>query len=246
MDETVSTVGLVGATPGDLPDPLCEADLTLHEIEPGSSGAHEALDLVFAVGTEPLLAALRDAPGVPVVPVAAGRGVPSIDARGLSDAVEDLVAGRWETETHPILDVAVDGESATRAAADVTLVTEQPAQISEYAVRSGGERVARFRADGVVLATPVGSAGYARRVGGPILAPGTGLVAAPVAPFATDPDHWVLGPDEVRVRVERDEAPVVLLADDRTVGPVDTTTPVSVSVADRATLAVLSGAGDRW
>jgi NAD+ kinase len=139
-----------------------------------------------------------------------------------------------------------DGGAVVRAAADATLVTERPAHISEFAVAADGEAVGTVRSDGVVVATPAGSAGYTRRIDGPVLGPGTGLAVTPIAPFATDPSRWVVGADGVRLRVERDDADVALLADDRivrTVGPGET---VTVGRVDTAVLAVLPACRTRW
>ena len=176
-------------------------------------------DFVLAVGEAALLSVARAGPAVPVLPVAAGRGVRSVPRGDLEGAVGALLAGEYDVESHPVCQIRVGDRSRATALLDCMLVTAEPAQISEYAVHAGEELVARFRADGVVVATPAGSSGYASRAGGPVVSPAADvLVAAPVAPFATDADHWVLPPGDVRVSVERDVAAVDLVADDRVVG----------------------------
>ncbi|MFB6083891.1 MAG: ATP-NAD kinase [Halorientalis sp.] len=206
------------------------------------------LDTVLAAGPDALVTVGADAflglaestgPECPVLPVDAGRGVRSVPLSAVDDAMGALVSGAGDTDPYPVVGVRVGDDRRARALADVTLLTAEPARISEYAVATDGTTVAQFRADGVVVATPAGSHGYARRVDAPVVAPATGVAAvAPVAPFATDADHWVLDLDTVSLRVERDEVPVELLADDRRIGGVDPGVPVSVSVVD--TLSVLS------
>jgi NAD+ kinase len=79
--------------------------------------------------------------------------------------------------------------------------------------------VARFRADGIVAATPAGTVGYARDAGAPVISPGSSVLAlVAIAPFATTLDHWVVPAEDVCITVERDDAVVDVLADDRTVG----------------------------
>ncbi|MFC4449690.1 ATP-NAD kinase [Halorussus aquaticus] len=148
----------------------------------------------------------------------------------LSSALDALLAREFDTDSRTLLAVTVDGERVGPALADVMLITAEPARISEYAVRSRGERVARFRADGVVVSTPTGSLGYGRNAGGPLLEPGSGVVGVvPVAPFAVNVDHWVLSADRpVTLTVERDEGEVSLLLDDRTVRRVSPHTAVEV------------------
>ena len=198
-------------------------------------------DALVTVGEDALsaLAARSDLPETPVLPVGSGRGVRSVPRSAVDDAVNALVDGRGETTPYPVLGVHVGDRHQARALADVTLLTAEPARISEYAVTTDGTTVAQFRADGVVVATPVGSHGYARRVDAPVVAHDTGVAAvAPIAPFATDADHWILDLDSITLRVERDEVPVELLADDRRVDGIDPGVPVSLSVVD--TLSVLS------
>jgi len=156
-----------------------------------------------------------------------------VPASALDSTARTLVAGGGTVRQDPVLGVDVAGDARGRALADVTLVTAEAARISEFSVATGGETVARFRADGVVVATPAGSAGYARRIDAPVVAPETGVAAVvPIAPFAIDADHWVVPLDDVTVRVERDEATVQLMADDRTLGQVDPGTQVTIRPVD--------------
>ena len=177
-------------------------------------------ELIVTVGERGLLDAVAAGVNGPMLPVAARECVPSVSRDSLDTALDAFLAGRYETTTRPVIS-ARSPLGETRALMDVMLVTAEPARISEYAVCRGGESVATFRADGVVVATPAGSRGYTRRAGGPVLAPELDVLAVvPVAPFSTDEDTWILPASELELRIERDETPVELLADDRTAGSV--------------------------
>ncbi|WP_246308306.1 NAD(+)/NADH kinase [Halosimplex rubrum] len=198
-------------------------------------------EAVVAVGEPALLAVARTGTDDPVLPVAAGASVRSVPREAVATGVADLVAGDYERAPHPLVDVRVGDRTRATALFDLMLVSAEPAQISEYAVERADDRVARFRADGVVVATPAGSSGYASDAGGPVLAPETDAVAVvPVAPFETDIDHWVLPPEGLSVSVERDETAVHLLADDRVVGPVEPHEPVRVTPAGSIAVAVVA------
>jgi NAD+ kinase len=172
---------------------------------------------VVVTAGEAALCGLADAPvDRPVLPVGAGLGLHGVPGPAATGAVEAVAAGDYRVCDHPTLELSVDGEPVAAAVLDASLITSEPARISEYAVRAGGDRVDRFRADGVVVATPAGSAGYASAAGGPLLGAGTGLAVAPVAAFSTAADAWVLVPP-IELTVERDEGTVTLLADDREV-----------------------------
>lgn len=178
-----------------------------------------APDAVVAAGEPAVVDLVRAGVDVPVLPFGAGRGLRSVPALGV-DAVAHLVTGSFDTVERPVLRASSPSGGAV-ALFDVMLVTDEPARISEYTVRSGGVRVDTFRADGVVVATPSGSTGYARAAGSPVVGPGTGVVSVvPISPFATNVDSWVLDTDGVSLVVERDETPVELLADGRPSGSV--------------------------
>lgn len=216
-DEEVgaATLGVVGE--GALADDVCETV----EAEAVRGPASEVLAAdpaaVVAVGESALLSLVRNGVSVPVLPIDAGPGYGGVARDAATEAVETLVGDEFETVRRTLLSVSVGGERVGRALADVTLVTAEPARISEYAVRARDEEVSRFRADGVVVSTPTGSHGYGRSAGGPILQPDTGVVGVvPVAPFAVDVDHWVVSAERpVELTVERDEGAVSLLLDDR-------------------------------
>ncbi|WP_435153498.1 ATP-NAD kinase [Haladaptatus sp. DFWS20] len=185
--------------------------------------------VVIAVGESAVIDLVRAGVSVPVLPVDVGPGVESVPAESIEPAIEALLAGEWTTNGRPLLSASVDGEHVATALFDATLVTSEPARISEYAVKADGDSVAQFRADAVVTATPAGSRGYARDAGGPVVQPGAGVLAVvPVAPFAIHVDDWVLrGP--VTLSVERDEDAVELLADDREICSVEPHEPVEIA-----------------
>lgn len=207
-------------------------------------------DVIVAVGEAALREAARavadgDAPPVPILPVGDGRH--AVDATLAAEGLDAVVAGLggpeasvegFERVGHPVL--AVEGAGDGRrllAAADVAFVTATPARISEYALAFPGGESVSVRADGVAIATPLGSDGYAAAAGGPVVSPGGGLSVVPVAPFTTRPDTWVAA-DGVRVTVEREEEPVALVADGTRRGTVEPHRPVRLETA--ATVDLLS------
>lgn len=239
----MTTVGVVGPDGRD----AVERALAAVEDAGGTARVGETesvfegdLDAVVAVGEPALLAVVRAGPSVPVLPIDAGPGVQSV----LGADVESAVAGLLDAPTtveRTLLSVDVAGEPVGPALFDVTLTTTEPAKISEYSVATGETAVANFRADGVVVATPAGSQGYARRADGPVVTPGLdAVVVAPIAPFAIDLDRWVLDlTDSVRVAVEREEVPVTLLVDDREIREVDSDDPVEIRPGESIAIAVV-------
>lgn len=246
MNDGEWLVGVVGDASDDISDPTdisASVDgVGAHPVEGDvETVLEESPDLIVTAGEQSLFAVARECPTAPVLPIDAGRGFPSVTrddvGRTITHAVDD-----GETLSYPVVRIEHDGAFIARAVTDVTLLSAQVAQISEYRLTDGDTEVARFRADGVVVATPAGSRGYARRVGSPIVSLESGVgVVAPIAPFATNADHWVLPLENVRLTVERDETEVSLLADDREVATVSAGEPVRVAPDGSVDIATVSG-----
>lgn len=239
MDEPV--VGVVGddvsgAVANAGAEPLYEAPTAIRDAGPTT---------VVATGASALSRLVDAGLSCPVVPVDVPR-LRAVPREAVTDAVTALIDGRYETASVPTL-VAKSPLDETRALFDVMLVASEPARISEYTIRSHGDRVATLRADGIVAATPSGSSGYARRAGGSVIA--TELNAAtvvPVAPFSTDAGHWVVPIDELTLTIERDETAVELLVDDRTVGKLKAGGSVRLTAGRPLTVALVASSAGRF
>lgn len=182
-----------------------------------------------------------------VVAVGADRLRHAVDPGGAAAAVVGLREGDVATARHPVVRVGVDGSPVDEAALEAALITDRPAKISEFTAAERSDGVAdplfRVRADGVVVATPIGSGDYAAAAGAPAIGPGTGVAVAAVSGFATQSEPWVVG-GTVEVTVERDEAAVALAVDGRerrTLGGGET---VAVTPSDAVSL-VRPGSIDR-
>ncbi len=165
-------------------------------------------DLLVTVGEDALVDCAARGESRPILPVGVETPL-SPPSEQLAAILDRLPTQPPTLEVRP-LSVTAGGSTST-AVFDVTLVTTEPARISEYTVSVGERTHATFRADGVVVATPLGSGGYARAAGGPLLEPGTGLAVVPIAPFATHTDSWMLD-SPLAVDVERDDS-VTVFAD---------------------------------
>ncbi|WP_336034221.1 hypothetical protein [Halobacterium yunchengense] len=186
------------------------------------------VDVLVALGEDALLDAVEAQAGTPVLPVDAGAGYGGVARDDLPEALADVATGDYEVRDQPTLSATVGGEE-TRALADVHLVTDEPARISEYAIRDGDDDVDTVRADGVVAATPAGSRGYASDAGGPLLSGDADTVAVvPIAPFRVAKPRWVLGPP-VSLTVVRETAAVAVFADGRDAGYATPDEPVELA-----------------
>jgi len=198
-------------------------------------------DAIVAVGTSAVTGLVGGdrVPDVPILAVDAGDGFPVTDE--VAASVAALRAGRYTTVDNPVFRVSVAGDHAGYAVLDAMVVTSDPGRISEYRVASDAE-LGTVRADGVAVATPAGSHGYARSAGGPLLRPGSAAIAVvPVAAFTMSPDRWVVDLEETVEIAGKRDVPVSLLVDDerREIRP---NRPVTVTASDSISLVVPDGA----
>ncbi|EDM79938.1 ATP-NAD kinase [Plesiocystis pacifica SIR-1] len=140
------------------------------------------LDLVVALGGDgTLLRASRWVAdlNIPVVGVNLGDlGFLSAYRRErLESALHDAVEGalRWEPRLRMTVEVHRDGElvATDKAVNDVYIKHGQIPRLLRLDTRVGDEQLAMYKADGLIVSTPLGSTAYNLAAGGPIIAPGT-------------------------------------------------------------------------
>ncbi len=199
--------------------------------------APEGLDVVLGVGGDgTVLRAARVAwtRGLPVAGINVGRvgylaefEVEELDA--LVAAIADdrtLIFERMTVQVH------FPGGSAT-GLNDVVVEKVISERIIEIGVTINGERFARFRTDGIIVATPVGSTAYSLSAGGPVVDPELdALIMTPVAPHSLLSRSLVVSADaviEVSVEIDRQASVNV---DGHRVATVDPGQSVSISRGD--------------
>lgn len=204
--------------PSALADAIREAGAQPHVDDAATLGS--GYDCFLVRGWDDVSTLLEGGATVPILPIDRPVGLRPVDLESVEAAITALEQDQGVVEAHASLTITTNGESI-QGVAQAMLMTAEPASISEYAVRCDGEEVAQYRADGMAIATPSGSSDYTRAAGGPILSRSTrGLVVVPIAPYRTDPDHWVLDAP-VTFEVMRERGDVTLFVDGREVAPID-------------------------
>jgi NAD+ kinase len=198
-------------------------------IEPSGSGfTREELaskvDLLIVLGGDgTLLSAARALGGhkIPVLPVnLGGLGfLTSVTLDELYPLLEQVLAGAHRTSERMMLDAEIlrSGATAMRQCAlnDAVINKAALARMLELDVHVNGDHVGRYRADGLIVATPTGSTAYSLAAGGPIIDPELGaFVITPICPHMLTNRPLVI-PNTARIEVNFAEAedPVYLTLD---------------------------------
>jgi NAD+ kinase len=122
-------------------------------------------------------------------------------------ALEKIIAGGYVVEERMILRCEDSTGSMSYVGLNEVLIERGTRhRLVTLNVWIGGERLASFNADGVIVATPTGSTAYALSAGGPIVSPRAQvMVLVPVSAHMVFTRPFVLAPDEI-VEIEVDPA----------------------------------------
>lgn len=168
------------------------------------------------------------ATGVPIIGVNTGRlGFLADFLPGeMEQALDELYAGRCRVEEHAVIQLSLrdeqefkvqsskslrDGSSGPSgsigypyALNDIAVLKRDNASMITIHARVGGDDLVTYQADGLVVSTPTGSTAYNLSNGGPIMAPGTGILClTPVAPHSLNVRPIVIGDEsEIELSVE--------------------------------------------
>jgi NAD+ kinase len=117
-----------------------------------------------------------------------------------ADAIDTVLEGGFRVEERMMLRCRLHGRSGERELVGLNeVLVERSSQrrLVRLEVTVGGESLAAFNADGLIVATPTGSTAYALSAGGPIVSPRAScLVLVPVNAHRIFSRPFVLAPDE--------------------------------------------------
>ena len=173
------------------------------------TGSTSDADLVIVAGGDGTLLSVGRSlhTDVPILGVNMGRlgFLTEVARTDLYPVLEDVFAGRYEVEERSMLDVELQRESGRshsfRVLNDAVIGKSALARIIELTLEVDDHLVARYRADGLIVATPTGSTAYNLSAGGPIVNPRLPLVVlTPICPHTLSQRPVVL-PADSRIAV---------------------------------------------
>ncbi|MGC8602893.1 MAG: NAD(+)/NADH kinase [Desulfomonilaceae bacterium] len=155
---------------------------------PTSAIADEA-DLIVALGGDGTIlrvaALLNDKP-VPVLGVNLGRVgfLAEISPEEVCSEVQSAIEGDSILDKRMMLEVALPDNSKVRVLNEVVIHWSGVARMIDILVRLEATRDIEIRADGVIVATPLGSSAYSYAAGGPLVHPDTeAMLITPICPY---------------------------------------------------------------
>jgi NAD+ kinase len=147
--------------------------------------------LLVLGGDGTLLAAARVAAlhGIPILPINMGSlgFLTSFTVQELYPALEDTLAGRYSVSERVMLKVELEREGKVietqRVLNEAVINKGTLARMIDLELHIDQDFVCRYRADGLIVATPTGSTAYSLSAGGPIVHPGVeSFIITPICP----------------------------------------------------------------
>jgi NAD+ kinase len=210
------------------------------------AGQIDALLTLGGDGTLLRAARLDEGQAVPILGINLGRlgFLTCCPAEMMEEALRRFASGDYVVEKRMTLDARVRDvngrdRAGWRALNDVVLHKGGFARVVTMLVQANGETVARYSADGIVMATPTGSTAYNLSAGGPVVFPTLEtilvtpvsahtlalrpLVLAPSAEVTVQPED---GPEELLVTVDGQVGTTFAIGETLVVRKADRSVPV--------------------
>lgn len=146
---------------------------------------------------------------IPILGINTGRlgFLADVNAQEIERTIAALYEEDYAVDTRAVIQVDTDGLPLTGygcALNDVAILKRDNASMITIHARINGDELVTYQADGLVVSTPTGSTAYNLSNGGPIMAPGTGILClTPVAPHSLNVRPIVIGDEsEIELSVE--------------------------------------------
>lgn len=158
--------------------------------------------------------------------------------------MDRLFTGDYTVRRHMMLDVTVHGAAGDRTyrVLNDAVVSGALSKIFDFGLSVDGSAMHRFRADGLILATPTGSTAYSLSAGGPVLDPAMEcILLTPICPHSLFNRSTVFSAEKVlTVSADSDSrGEMYLTVDGSEPIPIRPGEPISVARSDRYTDLIL-------
>lgn len=187
----------------------------------GESGPIELVVAVGGDGTVLEAAHVAVGLGVPIVGVNLGTigFLAEAEPDELEETVKSLASGEYRVEDRKTIEVVLPDGTKGLGINDIVVEKIDSQRLVVLDVDVDGEPFLRHRADGLVIATSMGSTAYSFSAGGPLMDPRVdGILITPVAPHSLFDRSLVIPSDSVVSIIVAEDRPVRVSADGRGIG----------------------------
>lgn len=195
-------------------------------------------DILFTLGGDgTILNTIRQlSSAIPIFAVNMGTVgfLTEIEIEDYDENLEKLLKGEYYREKRSQVKVARDRRLFS-ALNEIVIMTEKPAKMLQFEVKVDGNIIERFRADGLILATPSGSTAYAMSAGGPIVdSKVSAFLIIPICPYKLGIRPFVVSDkSDIRIKLLKKDKKAVLVIDGQTNLEIDDSNEIQFTKSQR-------------
>lgn len=123
------------------------------------------------------------------------------EAGNYEDTLRNLTLGEYYIEERMMLSCTIkkkNESSCYYVALNDVLIKSRGFRMMDIQAYANGSTIDKFRADGLIIATPTGSTGYSLAAGGPVVSPKANvMILNPICPHRLHDRSYILPEDEV-------------------------------------------------
>ena len=122
-----------------------------------------------------------------------------VDISQMDIIIKDIKEGNYQIQERMVLTADCDTYAVEKLIAINDIVIDKSGwpKMIEITAQVDGEYVSTFSADGVIIATPIGSTGYSLSTGGPVVSPSAGAITlSPISPHSLTMRPLVLSSEQ--------------------------------------------------
>jgi NAD+ kinase len=188
----------------------------------------QKVDAVIVIGGDGTILETLQRVDVPVMGINHGTigYLTEVDPEGAIEAIDAILSGKYTVEEFTRLGVWLNDRYLGDCGNEVVVHNIRVSKMQNFHLNAGGREIS-FRADGVIISTPMGSTSYALSAGGPVIYSGANVMAiVPIAPFNLSIRPMIL-PDDMEIKVS------LLIEDKEALISLDGQIEVVISPEDR-------------
>jgi len=161
------------------------------------------LDIVISIGGDGTVLRALQINRAPVIGINMGSlgFLSEVEIGDVESSIYSLIRGDYKIEETLKLQVRINGEELQECTNEVVVHTRRIAKIRKFEVFVGDSFYQRVNADGIIVATPIGSTSYSYSAGGPVIFPTLdAMTVSFIAPFRAGGRSLVV-PKEQAIRI---------------------------------------------
>jgi NAD+ kinase len=140
-----------------------------------------------------------------------------VDISQMDVIIKEIKEGNYQIQERMVLTADCDTfpQEKLYAINDIVIDKGGWPKMIEITARVDGEYVSTFSADGVIIATPIGSTGYSLSTGGPVVSPSVGAITlCPISPHSLTMRPLVLsGEQEIIIKADSPHSEIQISCD---------------------------------